>query len=133
MKQLTNSDTLTLEPGASVTFDTTLHSTGCDVCHRKNSGLVNLNAGCAKYWVSFTGTVTTTAAGAAQLAILLDGEILPETIMNTTIAAVGDLETVGNGTYVFTNCRGSDTITVRNTGTTTVQVSNPNLIARRWK
>lgn len=132
MIQLTNSTVLTLPPGASATFDTTILKTGCDTCHRKGSGIVNLNASCARYNVFFSGNVTTTAAGLAQLAIALDSETLNETVMDAQIAAVGNLSNVATATTVKTCCRGNDTITIKNIGATTVQLSNPNLRVGRW-
>lgn len=132
MIQLTNTAALTLAPGASATFDTTLLKTGCDTCHRKNSGLVNLNAPCARYRVDFSANIGATAVGLAQLAIALDGETLSETIMDAQTAAAGNLNNVATGTFVRTCCRGNDTITVHNIGTTTVTVENPNLRVGRW-
>lgn len=132
MLQLTNSAPLTLAPGASVTFDTVLLRTGCDVCHRKNSGLVQLNAPCARYEVEFSANIGATAVGLAQLAIALDGETLGETIMDAQTAAAGNLNNVASGTIVRTCCRGADTITVKNVGTTTVNVANANLRVGRW-
>lgn len=132
MIQLTNSTVLTLAPGASVTFDTVLLKTGCDVCHRKNSGLVQLNASCARYEVEFSANIGATDPGLAQLAIALDGETLGETIMDAQTAAAGNLNNVATGTIVKTCCRGADTITIKNIGTTTVTVVNPNLRVGRW-
>lgn len=132
MIQLTNSVPLTLAPGASVTFDTVLLKTGCDVCHRKNSGLVQLNATCARYEVEFSANIGATAVGLAQLAIALDGETLPETVMAAQTAAVDNLNNVATGTIVKTCCRGADTVTVKNIGTTTVTVANANLRVGRW-
>lgn len=132
MIQLTNTAALTLAPGASVTFDTTLLKTGCDTCHRRNSGLVTMNAANARYRVEFSANIAATAAGLAQLAIALDGETLPETVMDAQTAAAGNFNNVATGTFVKTCCRGADTITVRNVGTTTVNVLNPNLRIGRW-
>lgn len=132
MIQLTNSTALTLPPGVSVTFDTVLLKTGNDTCHRKNSGLVQLNAQRARYEVEFSANIGATATGLAQLAIALDGETLQETIMDAQTAAIGNLNNVATGTFVRTCCRGADTITVKNTGTTTITVANPNLRVGRW-
>lgn len=132
MIQLTNSADLTLAPGASVTFDTVAVKTGCDTCHRKGSGLVNLNASCARYELGFDANIGATAQGVAQLAITLDGEVLPETTMTSTTAAAGDLNNVSAHTFVKTCCRGGDSVTVRNIGTTTVTVANANFRVGRW-
>lgn len=133
MLELTNSAPLTLAPGDSVTFGTTLLRTGCGECHRANSGLVSLNKPCATYDVSFSANVGTTAAGTALLAIRLDGETLNETIMSAPTAAAGDLQTVSRSTFVRTCCRGADTISVANIGTAPITVSNPNLRVGRWQ
>lgn len=132
MIQLTNSVPLTLAPGASVTFDTVLLDTGCAECHRKGSGLVNLNAPCARYSVDFSANIGATAVGLAQLAVTLDGEALPETVMDSQTAAAGDINNVATGTFVKTCRRNGGTVTVRNVGTTTVTVANANLRVGRW-
>lgn len=60
------------------------------------------------------------------------GETLNETVMDSQTAADGNLNNVATGTIVKTCCRGADTITIENIGTTTVTVVNPNLRVGRW-
>ena len=132
MIQLTSTAPLTLAPGASVTFDTVLLRTGCDTCHRRGGGPVQLNASCARYEVEFSANIGATAVGFAQLAIALDGETPPETVMDYQTAAAGNLNDVATGTIVKTRCRGADTVAVRNIGETTVTVENANLRVGRW-
>lgn len=132
MIQLASTAPLTLAPGASVTFDAVLLRTGCDTCHRRGSGLVQLNASCARYEVEFSANIGAAAVGLAQLAIALDGETLPETVMDCQTAAAGNLDNVATGTIVKTCCRGADTVAVRNIGETTVTVENANLRVGRW-
>lgn len=132
MIQLTNTETLTLEPGESVTYNVEQIKTGCAECHRRGSGIVTLNRACAIYDVSFSANIGATAQGLAELSIALDGESLPETAMLSQTAAAGDLNNVSKGTFVKTCCRGGDTVTVKNTGATTVTVEDPTLRVGRW-
>lgn len=131
---LSNTIAQTLAPGQSLTFDTVVLHTGCGECHRANSGSVNLRANQGIYECQFRANIGAETAGdAAQIALDLDGSPLLETTMISTTAAADDLNNVCCQTAVKTCCcGGNDTITVTNTGTTTITVgANPCLYIKR--
>ena len=132
MIELSNTAAQTIAPGQSLTFDTVLLKTGCAETHRTNSGIVTLKADCAVYEIHFAANISATAAGAAQLAITLDGEPLIETTMINTISTAGDPDNAATATLVKTGCGCCGKISVTNTGTTSVIVSaNPALFVKR--
>lgn len=130
---LSNTTAQTLAPGQAMTFDTKVLHTGCAECHRNNSGAVAFRANGAIYECKFTGNIGSTAAGDAQIALVVSGAPLPETTMISTIAAAGDVNNVSCDTAVKTCCGiGEESVTVVNTGTTTVNVgANPCLFIKR--
>lgn len=132
MIELSNTAAQTIAPGQSLTFDTVLLKTGCAEAHRSNSGIITLKADCAVYEIHFAANISATAAGAAQLAISLDGEPLIETTMINTISTAGDPDNAATATLVKTGCGCCGKISVTNTGTTSVIVSaNPALFVKR--
>ena len=134
MLVLSNSIEQTVLPGQSVTFDTNVLHTGCAECHRPNSGVVNLTAKNAIYEIIFNANIgSTTESEQAQFAISIDGSPLLETTVISTTAAAGDLNNVSSGTLLKTCCcAGCESVTVTNTGTTTVNIgSNPCLRIKR--
>ena len=132
MIELSNTAAQTIAPGQSLTFDTVLLKTGCAEAHRSNSGIVTLKADCAVYEIHFAANISATAAGAAQLAISLDGEPLIETTMINTISTAGDPDNAATATLVKTGCGCCGKISVTNTGTTSVIVSaNSALFVKR--
>lgn len=132
MIELSNTAAQTIAPGQSLTFDTVLLKTGCAEAHRTNSGIVTLKADCAVYEIHFAANISATAAGTAQLAISLDGEPLVETTMINTVSTAGDPDNAATATLVKTGCGCCGKISVTNTGTTSVIVSdNPALFVKR--
>jgi hypothetical protein len=134
MLVLSNSIDQTVLPGQSITFDTIVLNTGRAECHRPNSGVVNLTAKNAIYELIFNANIgSTTEAEQAQLAIAIDNSALLETTMISTTSAAGDLNNVSSGTLLKTCCCiGCESVTVINTGTTTVNIgSNPCLRIKR--
>lgn len=129
---LTNSTSLTLGPGQSATFDTMLLHTGCAECYRIGSGAVILRMQNAMYEIAGGGNIGATTAGeTANLTIFLNGSPLPETVMNSTTAAVGDVNNVFRETGVRTCCGGAETVTLRNNGTTEIVLEQPILKIKR--
>lgn len=129
---LTNTASQELAPGQSLTFDTKILHTGCAECHRVGSGAVMMRMQNAIYDINFSANIgATVAAGVAQLDIMLDGSPLIESTMISTTAAVGDLNNVAKDTGVKTCCCSPETITIVNTGETTVIVENPSLFIKR--
>lgn len=128
---LSNSDTLTLAPGDSVTFDLTVLHTGCAECHRQGSPAIKLkNRGV--YELMFHGNIGATAVGTASLRMQAGGEDLPDTTMIATVDTVGALYNVSAATLLKNCCGDYDRITVTNIGTTSVVIApNSSFIAKR--
>lgn len=122
MIQLSNSTAQTLAPGQSLTFDSVLLKSGCAETHRVNSSIVTLRANCGIYEIHFTGNVSAPSASPVQLALQLDGETLPETIMNEEITTPGVGQNVAAATLIRTGCGCCGRVAVVNTGTTTLSV-----------
>ncbi len=121
---LTNNASLVLNPGQSLTFDTKILHTGCAECFRIGCGAVILRMEWAIYEVNFSADIGATAEGTAQIAIAVNGSALPETTMTSTTAAAGDLNNVAKITAVQTCCCGPETITIVNTGETSINIAN---------
>ena len=136
MIELTNSVTQTVQPGAIATFDSTVSRTGCDVCHRCGSGLVQLegrgNNGCpARYQVTVSGNIGGAAGTQPNVAIAINGEALNETIRTATITAATDVFPFAAQTNVC-ECGGCcDTVSIKNVGTTPITLSNLSFAVRR--
>lgn len=127
---LTNTDAQTVEPGASVLLDEVIFQTGNGECHRRGSGGVTLRFK-GIYEVHFSANLGGVAAGPAELTILLDGDTLTETEMDTVTAAAGDLENVATMTAIRGCCSTGGRVTVVNTGDADVTVENPKLYVKR--
>lgn len=125
---LTNSAEQTVEPGASVTFDTVAIKTGCGECHRDGSSSVTLRL-CGTYEAAFSANLGGVAAGAVSLSLNVDGDPLGQ--MDTVTAAAGDLASVSYTTAVRNCTDGSSRITVTNNGAAAVTVTSPSLLVRR--
>jgi len=130
---LSNSNAQVLLPGQSATFNIVVLHTGCSECYRPNSGVVNLAGKNSIYDISFSGNVGATTAGdAAQIAIGVDNSPLLETTMISTTAAVDDLNNVATSTLLKTCCCSANSVTIINTGDTTVNLgANPLLKIKR--
>lgn len=130
---LSNTVAQTLAPGQAMTFDTEVLHTGCAECHRNNSGAVIFRANGAIYECKFGANIGSTEVGDAQIALVVNGAPLLETTMIHTTATAGDLNRVSCDTAVKTCCgTGGESVTVVNTGTTTVNVgANPCLFIKR--
>ena len=122
---LTNDTSITLGPGQSATFNLVVLHTGCAECHRAGTGAVILRMQKAIYDAYFKANIGATAPGVAQLAMFINGSPMPETTMVSTTAAAGDVNNVSCGTRIKTCCCGPETLTIVNTGETTVVVEQP--------
>lgn len=134
MLELTNSVIQTVEPNASATFDAVVSRTGRDVCHRCGSGLVQLqgHGTCcnpAKYRLTVSGNIGGGAGTQANVAIALNGETLNETVRTATITAATDIFPFSATTNIR-EC-GCDTVSIKNTGTTPITLSNLSFIVGR--
>ena len=129
---LTNTASQELAPGQSLTFNLKVLHTGRCECFRENSGAVMFAQRNAIYEIDFGANIgADAAAGVAQLDIMLNGAPLTETTMLSTTAAIGDLNNVSCHTAVKTCCCGQETVTIVNTGETTVTVEDPSLFIKR--
>ena len=128
---LTSTASQELAPGQSLIFDTEILHTGCAECHRINSGAVTLRQQQAIYDANFSANIGATAPGVAQLAICVSGSPLVETTMISTTATAGNVNNVAKNTAIRTCCCGPETVTILNTGETTVVVENPSLFIKR--
>lgn len=120
---LSNSIAQTLAPGQSLVFDVTVLKTGCNTeCHRNGSAPVTLNKS-GIYDISVKANVTAEQEGTVELAVMASGGELAETLMVSTPAAVGDINTIACNTALRPcGCCG-EAITLQNVGTIPVVVS----------
>lgn len=136
MIELTNTAIQTVEAGATAVFDATVFQTGCDVCHRCGSGLVQLEGhgtrlNPAKYRVIMSGNIGGGAGTQANVAIAVNGETLTETIRTATITAATDVFPFSAQTNVKECGSCCDTISIKNVGTTPITLSNLSFIVGR--
>lgn len=136
MIELTNTVVQTIQPNATATFDTTVFKSGCDVCHRCGSGLVQLEGrgtcnNPAKYRVAISGNIGGGAGTQANVAIAVNGETLTETIRTATITAATDVFSFSAQTNVRECGSCCDTISIKNVGTTPITLSNLSFIVGR--
>lgn len=118
----TNTTEQILLPGQSITFDLVLLHTGC--CpraerHRTGSANVELVRG-EIFNIDFSANIAGEAAGAIQLSVMIDGEALPESAMISTPAAANELNNVARPGIKVRRLGCSNTVSVRNTGTTNI-------------
>lgn len=125
---LNNTVPQTVEPGASVTFDTVAVKTGCGEFHRDGSSSVSMRLG-GVYEVTFSANLGGVAAGPVSLALQLDGDPLGE--MDAVTAAAGDLQSVAIVSAVRNGCDGSGRVNIVNSGDAAVTVTDPALLVRR--
>lgn len=137
----------TVQPGASVIFDES--PVPCNrglVYHRDGSGLFRLAnrffrqniMNCwrrnSNYALAFHANIAipegqTAPAEGIQLAVAIDGEVDPSSIMISDVTVVGDFDNVGAEVIVTVPylC-GCSTVSVRNTSSIPVLVQNANII-----
>lgn len=129
MIELATTAQQTLAPGQAVLFDSTVMQSRRGESHRANSGIVRLMAPCTAYKVEANANVSGTAAGQVQLAISLDGEAMPEAVMDSDVTTAGLFNSVSTGTTVKNGCKCCSQLSVVNTGTVDVVVdAGANLI-----
>ena len=118
---------------------------GCNrgyVVHREGAGIVTLRGiGCqrARYKVTFGGNIAAEGGTVAPIsvAIAINGEPLPATIMTVTPAAVGDFFNVSRTTFIDVPCGCCVTIAVENISLTAagaaipIDVQKANLVSER--
>lgn len=129
---LTNTASQELNPGQSLTFNLEILHTGKCECFRNGSGSVLLSPRNSIYDIAFGANIgSTTAATSAQLSVMVNGSPLTETTMISETTTVGNLNNVGRHTAIKTCCCGAESVSVTNTGETTIVVENPSLFIKR--
>ena len=129
----------TVEANQNVYFTDSITSGNCSLEHRDGSGLVTLrgitNSQCrARFRVHFGANIAIAEGGTVEpisLAISLDGEAVPATIMTITPAAVGDFFNVSASIFIDIPRGCCSHVAVKNISTQAIDVQNANLIAER--
>jgi hypothetical protein len=108
------------------------------MAHREGSGLVtlrgNTNQCRARFRVSFGGNIALPADATVaplSLALAINGEAVATTTMISTPGAVSEFNNVFSSIFINVPQGCCFQVSVRNTGTTAVDVQNANLIIER--
>lgn len=119
--------------GGTVPYNNTIMRGCCNIRKRSGSGQITVKGGTccnpARYMVYFRGNVTG-VAGAIQLALYLDGEQLPETLMSVVPAAASDVWSVCAKTEFCVDCC-CGTVLARVVTGDTVTVQNAAIIVKK--
>lgn len=128
----------TVAANQNILFPTTTVPGSCSMVHRVGSGLVTLRGlgqqARARFQIWFGGNVAVSAGETLApilLAITLGGETLPATQMIVTPAAVEDFFNVSASVFLDIPSGCCQSISVKNIGTTDIDVQNANLIIER--
>ena len=129
----------TVPANQNVYFTDSVTSGNYSIEHRDGSGLVTLrgvtNTQCrARFRVSFGANIAIAEGGTVSpisLAISLDGEAVPATIMTITPAAIGDFFNVSASIFIDIPKGCCSHIAVKNISDQAIDVQNANLIAER--
>ena len=128
----------TIEANQNVLFTDTVVCGSCSIIHRGGSGLVTLrgitNQCRARFKVTFGANIAIPTGGtveAISLAIALDGEAIPSTIMTITPAAVENYFNVSSSIFIDIPKGCCSHVSVQNISTQPVLVQNANLIVVR--
>ena len=129
----------TVAANQNVYFTDEITSGNCAIEHRDGSGLITLrgltNTQCrARFRVHFGANIAIATGGTVEpisLAIALDGEAIPSTIMTVTPAAVGNFFNVSSSIFIDIPKGCCSHVSVRNISTQAIDVQNANLIAER--
>lgn len=110
------------------------------IIHRQGSGIITLSgrvnncSGFARYKISFGANIAIPEGGTVaplSLALAIDGEPIPTSSVIVTPAAAGDFWNVYASIFIDLPRGCCYTVSVENTGTTSVDVQNANLIIER--
>lgn len=119
----------TVEVNQNVLFTDTVVCGNCSMNHRDGSGLVsikgNTNQCRARYRVSFGGNIAIPTGGtveAISLAIAIEGEAVPSTIMIVTPAAVEEFFNLFSAIFLDVPRECCMTVSVRNISTQAIEV-----------
>jgi hypothetical protein len=128
----------TIPANQNVYFTDTITGGSMSISHRSNSGLVtlfgNTNQCRARFKITFGGNIAVPEGGTPgpiSLALAIDGETVPSTTMIVTPTAAETFFNVFSAIFVDVPRNNSVTISVKNIGTTSLDVENANLIIER--
>ena len=128
----------TIPANQNVYFTDTITGGSMSISHRSNSGLVtlfgNTNQCRARFKITFGGNIAVPDGGTPgpiSLAMALDGETVPSTTMIVTPTTAETFFNVFSAIFVDVPRGNSVTISVKNIGTTSLDVENANLIIER--
>lgn len=129
----------TVPANQNVYFTDSVTSGNYSIEHRDGSGLVTLRGvtntqSRARFRIHFGANIAITAGGTVgpiSLAISLDGEAVPATIMTVTPAAVGDFFNVSASIFIDIPRGCCSHVAVKNISTQPIDIQNANLIAVR--
>ena len=125
---LSNATAQTIQPGEDAVLNVAVQRSGCDTVWQ---GPGPLHLRCGLYEIQFTGNVSGVAGTQPNLAVAVDGAVLPETTMTATASLSTDVFNVHAST-LRKNCIAGVAVSVRNTGTTAVTLAaNPALVVER--
>lgn len=124
---------------SNVLFNNVTIPGNCSILYREGSGLVKLRGlattQCrARFRVTFNGNVaipTGGTVGPINVAISLDGEAIPESIMITTPAAVLEYQNISSTVLVDIPKNCCSSLAIKNIGDNAILVQNANLIVER--
>jgi len=139
MMEITANAIQTVATNQAVLFTETAVPGNYSLVHREGSGLVGLrglpNGQCrARFLVEFGANIAVPAdetVGPISLAIAVNGEPVLTSSMISTPAAVDEYNNVSASLYIDVPIGCCSQISVENTGTTSVNVQNANLIVER--
>lgn len=119
--------------GSAIPFNNTIIPGCCNVRHRNGSGNVKIKGGTCcrpnKYYVQFHGNITG-VTNAASLGIYLDGELLPETVMNVVLPETTSVLSVDSATEILVEGCFSN-ISVRIIAGTNAVMNTANIIVHK--
>lgn len=129
----------TVAANQNVYFTDAVTSGSCAIEHRDGSGLVTLRGmtntqSRARFRVSFGANIAVPTGGtveAISLAIALDGEAIPSTIMTVTPAAVENYFNVSSSIFIDIPRGCCSHVSIKNISSQAIEVQNANLIAER--
>ena len=128
----------TVAANQNVYFTDSITSGGCAIEHRDGSGVtlrgLSSTKNRARFRVSFGANIAISTGGTVEpisLAIALDGESVPATVMTITPAAVGDFFNVSSSIFIDIPRGCCSHVSVKNISTQSIDVINANLIAER--
>ena len=121
----------TVAANQNVYFTDSVTSGSCAIEHRDGSGLITLRARFRVHFGANIAVPTGGTVGPISLAIALDGEAIPSTVMTVTPAAVDNYFNVSSSIFIDIPRACCSHISIRNISAGDINVQNANLIVER--